>query len=243
MAAGDGVRVAIIGATSAIAQATAACYAEEHAAFLLVARDAAKLAAVAADLRVRGAARVDELVADLADFARHHAIAAEAADVDIVLIAHGSLPDQRAIDRDPTAQVEAFTLNATSVISLAAEFANVLEARRGGTLAVIGSVAGDRGRRSNYVYGAAKAAIHSYCDGLRGRLAEAGANVLLIKPGWVDTPMTSGMKKNPLFAGARSVGRGIHDAIAAKRAVVYLPWFWRWISLIVRMLPARFIKF
>jgi short-subunit dehydrogenase len=240
LAAGDGVRVVVIGATSAIAQAMAACYAEERAELFLVARDAAKLAAVAADLRVRGAARVDELVADLMS---PLSISTEAGDVDVVLIAHGSLPDQRAIDRDPAAQVAAFTLNATSVIAIAAEFANVLEARRGGTLAVIGSVAGDRGRRSNYVYGAAKAAIHAYCDGLRGRLADAGANVVLIKPGWVDTPMTSGMKKNPLFASARTVGRGIHDAIAAKRAVVYLPWFWRWISLIVRMLPARFVKF
>jgi short-subunit dehydrogenase len=227
--------VAIIGATSAIAQATAACYAEEGAELFLVARDAAKLAAVAADLRVRGAARVEELVADLMS---PPPIAAQAGDVDVVLIAHGSLPDQHAIDRDPAAQVAAFTLNATSVIALAAEFANVLEARRGGTLAVIGSVAGDRGRRSNYVYGAAKAAIHAYCEGLRGRI-----DVVLIKPGWVDTPMTSHMKKNPLFANARTVGRGIHDAIAAKRAVVYLPWFWRWISLAVRMLPARLVRF
>jgi decaprenylphospho-beta-D-erythro-pentofuranosid-2-ulose 2-reductase len=234
------VRVAIIGATSAIAQAVAACYAAERAELFLVARDAAKLAAVAADLRVRGAARVEELIAD---FANSAAIAAEAGDVDVVLIAHGSLPDQRAIDRDPAAQVAAFSLNATSVIALAAEFANVLETRRCGTLAVIGSVAGDRGRRSNYVYGAAKAAIHAYCDGLRGRLAEAGANVVLIKPGWVDTPMTNGMKKNALFASARTVGRGIYDAIAAKRGVVYLPWFWRWISLVVRILPARFVRF
>jgi len=233
------VKVAIFGATSAIAQATAACYAERHAELFLIARDASKLSAVAADLRVRGASRVEEIVADLADVTRHRLlVAAVGPDVDVVLIAHGSLPDQRAIESDPAAQIEAFNLNATSVISLAAEFANVLEARGRGTLAVIGSVAGDRGRRSNYVYGSAKAAIHAYCDGLRGRIP-----VVLIKPGWVDTPMTAAMKKNPLFASARSVGRGIYDAIEQRKGVVYLPWFWRWISLIVRMLPAKWVRF
>ena len=103
---------------------------------------------------------------------------------------------------------------------------------------MIGSVAGDRGRRSNYVYGAAKAAIHAFCDGLRGRLAAAGVTVVLIKPGWVDTPMTGAIKKNPLFASAASVAQGIHRAIDAGRGTVYVPGYWRWISLIVRMLPA-----
>lgn len=237
------MKIAIIGATAAIAQATAIPFAEQQAEFFLVARDAAKLAAVAADLQARGASRIDTFIADLADLSRHAAIIEAAGDVDVVVIAHGSLPDQQAIDRDPAAQIQAFHLNATSVISLAASFANVLESRKGGTLAIIGSVAGDRGRRSNYVYGAAKAAIHAWCDGARARLRAAGANVLLVKPGWVDTPMTRGMKKNPLFADARSVGRGIHDAIAAGEGTVYLPRFWRWISALVRMLPERLVKF
>jgi short-subunit dehydrogenase len=237
------MKVAIIGATSAIAYATALPFAEEGAELFLVARDREKLASIAADLRVRGAARVDEHVADLANFETHVPIVVAAGDVDVVLIAHGTLPEQLEIDRDAAAQIDAFTLNATSIISLAARFANVLELRKRGTLAVIGSVAGDRGRRSNYVYGAAKAAVHAFCEGLAPRLAAAGANVVLIKPGWVDTPMTSAIKKNPLFADARSVGRAIHDAIKHKRNVVYVPGFWRWISLIVRMLPARFVRF
>lgn len=238
------MRVSIIGATSAIAQEVAKAYAERGASLFLVARDEAKLLAVASDVRVRGAASVDAHVADLADRAAHEAIVRAAGDaLDVVLIAHGSLPDQHAIDRDATAQAEAFDLNATSVISIAAYFANALERARHGTLAVIGSVAGDRGRRSNYVYGAAKAAIHAYCDGIRGRLSEAGVAVVLIKPGWVDTPMTAGMKKNPLFASARRVGRGIVAAIDARRGTVYLPWFWRWISLVVRMMPARLVRF
>jgi len=229
------MNIAILGATSAIAQETARLFTAEGASFFLVARDAAKCAIVAADLRARGAVAVDTFIADLGDFATHIAIAnAAPQSLDVVLIAHGSLPDQRAIDDNPAAQVAAFELNATSFISLATHFAP-----RTKTLAIIGSVAGDRGRGTNYVYGAAKAALHTYCEGLRSR----GVNVVLIKPGWIDTPMTSHMRKNPLFATAPTAGRLIHDAIVANRAVVYVPWFWRWISLIVRLLPARFVRF
>lgn len=234
------LNIVILGATSAIAQETARCFAAEGASFFLVARDAAKCAVVADDLRARGAANVETFIADLADFSRHAAIvervgqAPSPVSIDITLIAHGTLPDQQAIDDDPAAQVASFELNATSFISLATHFAH-----RTKTLAIIGSVAGDRGRRANYVYGAAKAALDTYCEGLRAR----GVNVVFIKPGWIDTPMTSHMRKNPLFASAQTAGRLIHDAILANRAVVYVPWFWRWISLIVRMLPAKLIRF
>jgi short-subunit dehydrogenase len=238
------MKVVIIGATSAIAQEVAKLYAAERSTLVVVGRDSARLEAVAADLRVRGAPEVRTFVADLADRSRDHAIVAAAGgDIDIVLIAHGSLPDQRAIDSDADAQVAAFELNATSVIAATSHFANVLERRRTGTLAVIGSVAGDRGRRSNYVYGAAKAAIHAYCEGLRARLAEANVNVLLVKPGWVDTPMTAAMKKNPLFASPFSIAKGIRLAIERRKRTVYLPGYWRWISLVVRMLPERLVKF
>lgn len=237
------MNVVIIGATSAIAQEVAKLYAQSGASLFLVARDEARLHAVAADLRVRGAYDVDTFVANLADRSHDAAIVAAAGAPDVVLIAHGSLPDQRVVELNAAAQVAEFELNATSVIALTAHFANVLEQNRRGTLAVIGSVAGDRGRRSNYIYGAAKAAVHAFCEGLRGRLAESGVNVVLIKPGWVDTPMTSAMKKNPLFASAASVAKGIHRAITKGQATIYVPGYWRWISLIVRMLPAKLVKF
>lgn len=237
------MKVVIIGATSAIAQEVAKLYAAEGASLFLVARDAAKVEAVANDLRVRGG-DVSTFVADLAARESDRSIVdAAGEEIDVVLIAHGTLPDQRAIDGDARAQAEAFELNATSVIALAAAFANVLERAKHGTLAVIGSVAGDRGRRSNYVYGAAKAAVHAYCEGLRARLAASNVAVVLVKPGWVDTPMTAAFKKNPLFASAATVARGIHCAIRGRRATVYVPRFWRWISLVVRMLPARLVKF
>jgi decaprenylphospho-beta-D-erythro-pentofuranosid-2-ulose 2-reductase len=237
------MKVVILGATSAIAHEVAKLYAAERATLFLVARNAAKVDAFANDLRVRGG-HVETFVADLADRTRDAEIVRAAGEaIDLVLIAHGELPDQRAIDRDPQSQTASFELNATSFLALASQFANVLQSAKHGTLAVIGSVAGDRGRRSNYVYGAAKAAVHAYCEGLRARLLESNVAVVLIKPGWVDTPMTAGMKKNPLFVSAATAAKHIHRAIAAKRAIAYVPGFWRWIALVVKMLPARMVKF
>jgi decaprenylphospho-beta-D-erythro-pentofuranosid-2-ulose 2-reductase len=225
------MKAVIIGATSGIAQEVARLYARDGASLFLVARDAAKLEPVAADLRVRGAANVETFVTDLR--ANHAEIVRRAGEgIDVVLIAHGTLPDQRAVDRDAEAQAEAFDLNATSVITLTAHFANVLESAKHGTIAVIGSVAG-----------AAKAAVHAYCEGIRNRLAESNVAMVVIKPGWVSTPMTAGIKQNPLFASATSVASGIHAAIAKRRATVYLPGYWRWLSLVVRMLPGPLVKF
>jgi decaprenylphospho-beta-D-erythro-pentofuranosid-2-ulose 2-reductase len=235
------MKVVILGATSAIAHEVARLYAAERASLFLVARDEAKLSAVAADLRVRGAGEVETLISDLALRDRDEEIVAAAGTPDVVLIAQGTLPEQYSLEAHPRSQVREFDLNATSVMVLAAYFANVLQP--GGVLAVIGSVAGDRGRRSNYVYGAAKAAIHTYCEGLRARLAPKDVAVVLIKPGWVDTPMTARIKKNALFASADSVARAIKRAIESRRAVAYVPGFWRWISLVVRLLPARMVKF
>ena len=237
--------VVILGATSGIAQPVARLFAAGGAALLLAGRDAAKLNAVAEDLRVRGARRVETFVIDFDDVGRHDAVVAAAqalGRVDAVLIAFGTLPDQLAIDRDAEGQVRGFETNATTVISLGARFANVLEDAKGGMLAVIGSVAGDRGRRKVYVYGAAKAAVHAYFEGLRGRLARSGVKVLVIKPGWVDTPMTARLRKNFLYATADAAGAAIHRAMIDGREEVYVPGFWRWIMLLIRALPVGVMK-
>jgi len=237
------MKAVILGATSAIAHETAKLWAAGGATLFLVARDAAKLDAVANDLKVRGGS-VQTFVADLGTRARDEEIVAAAGgDIDVVLIAHGTLSEQRTLDRDARAQAENFDVNATSFIALIAHFATVLENAKHGTIAVIGSVAGDRGRRSNYTYGSAKAAVHAYSEGLRARLRESNVAVVLIKPGWVDTPMTAGMKKNPLFVSAAAAAKQIHRAIAARRAVAYVPGYWRWIALVVKLLPARLVKF
>jgi decaprenylphospho-beta-D-erythro-pentofuranosid-2-ulose 2-reductase len=104
---------------------------------------------------------------------------------------------------------------------------------------VIGSVAGDRGRAGNYIYGAAKSAVETYLSGLRNRLASSGVSVITIKPGLVDTPMTAHLPKTALVASASDVARAIDRAIQRHRLVVYVPWFWRWIMLTIRMLPER----
>ena len=239
-------RVLILGATSAIARATARMFAERGDRLFLVARDDAKLAVTAKDLRGHGAEHVDYAAADLADESGHEALLKRAAEslggLDIAFIAYGTLPDQGGLEGSPKATREALQVNFTSVASLLTLLANRLQAQRSGTLAVISSVAGDRGRASNYVYGTAKGAVSLFLQGLRNRLHNSGVHVLTIKPGLVDTPMTADLDKNFLYAKPEQIAAGIVKAIDKKREVVYLPFFWRWIMLLIRAVPEPLFK-
>jgi len=233
--------ILIIGATSTIAHATARLFAAEGARFFLVGRSASKLDAVRDDLRVCGALEAGTYALDLTDLAGHAAmldvaIAALGA-LDMVLIAYGSLSDQAACEASVTKTMDEWTTNCTSVIALLTLLANQLERQRRGTLAVLSSVAGDRGRKSNYIYGAAKAALDLFLQGLRLRLRAASVAVVTIKPGFVDTPMTAHLPKNFLFAPPERVARDIHRAMTRGAAVVYTPWFWRYVMLLVRAIP------
>jgi len=231
-------RILIIGATSAIAEATARVYAARGAAIHLAGRQRARLEAIAADLSTRGG-RVTTGLLDVNDFEAH----AEALDaawqalggVDVALLAHGTLPDQSACDGSVTLSLQEFTTNGTSTIALSAALAQRL--RPGATLAVISSVAGDRGRASNYLYGSAKAAVTAYLSGLGQRLRPTGVNVLTIKPGFVDTPMTASFRKSPLWAKPDGVANGIVRAIGRRKAVAYLPAFWWAIMLVIKSIP------
>ncbi len=238
--------VMIVGASSAIAQATARCFAGDGDRLYLLARDREKLEAIAADLKVRGADKVGFQCFDANAFDRHEAVIAAAAEslggLDTVLIAHGTLPDQSACEADYGVALEALSTNALSAISLLTRLANRFESERHGTLAVISSVAGDRGRGSNYVYGSAKAAVSTFLDGLRNRLHESGVKVITAKPGFVDTPMTASIEKGFLWAQPDAVGRGIHQAIVRGKDVVYLPGFWRVIMMIIRHVPETLFK-
>lgn len=234
-------RVLILGATSGIAREATRCFAAEGARLFLVARDQTKLTAVSDDLKIRGAESVETFQADLTDYSVHPTIIDRAFGLwtgfDAALVAHGTLPDHRFAEMDINLLRNAIELNYLSVVVLLAQLANRFEEQRSGVLAVIGSVAGDRGRRSNYIYGSAKAAVATYVAGLRLRLAPVGVRVVLIKPGWVSTPMTADMRQNFLFISGERAGRGVYDAMISPRAVVYLPWYWRWLMAVVRLMP------
>jgi short-subunit dehydrogenase len=239
-------RILIIGATSAIAEATARIFAARSDALFLVARDPARLAQIAADLTVRGATRVGTAVLDVVDFDRHVEVIdlaeRELGGFDTVLIAHGTLPDQQQCQQSVATMRREFDVNATSTLSLLTLLAQRLEAQKQGTLAVISSVAGDRGRASNYVYGSAKAAVTTFLSGLRQRLYRSGVNVITIKPGFVDTPMTREFRKGALWASPQRIAEGIVAAIDRRRGEVYLPWFWRGIMTLIRHVPTAIFQ-
>jgi len=240
-------KILVIGATSAIAQATARLWATQGHRLYLIGRDEARLQTLAGDLKIRGATTVALATLDVNDFDRHGAVldAATAAlgGLDIVLIAHGTLGDQSASEADFSVALQEFNTNAISVISLLTHLANRFEIQRQGTIAVISSVAGDRGRQSNYVYGTAKGAVTVFLQGMRNRLHRSGVQVLTIKPGFVDTPMTADIdKKGPLWARPEAIAQAILRGIEQRRDVIYAPWFWRWILAVIRLIPERLFK-
>lgn len=238
--------VLALGATSAIAEATLRLLAERGIRFYLVARSREKLEVVAADLLTRGAKGVATFPMDLDNTAAHAEMLAAAAQslgtIDMALLAHGVLGDQKRSEASYSAAEAVLRTNFLSAVSLITWLANYFEHTRQGTLAVISSVAGDRGRRSNYVYGASKGALSIFLDGVRSRLDSAGVQVLTIKPGFVATPMTAHLAQGPLFAKPAQVAQGIVKAIEKRRDVVYLPAFWSPILLILRLIPRPIFK-
>jgi short-subunit dehydrogenase len=239
-------KVLIVGATSAIAHETARLFAKEGARLLLAGRNAAKLETVAADLRVRGAKQVETMVLDANQLDRHQELfdrAVESLDgLDTVLIAHGTLTDQDKAEQSVEETLSEINTNFLSAVSLSTIAANYFEKQKRGCLAVISSVAGDRGRQSNYVYGAAKGGLNAFLSGLRNRLFKSGVTVLTIQPGFVATPMTAHLKQGLLFASAEKVGADIYRAIQKKRDVLYTPFFWRYIMLIIKNVPEPVFK-
>jgi len=213
---------------------------------MLVARNGDRLTAVAQDLMVRGALAVDTWVMDLDDTAAHAEMLAAAAErlgrIDVALVAHGVLVNQAAAEQHFDTAAAILHTNFISAVSLLTWLGNYLQAQHSGTLAVISSVAGDRGRKSNYVYGASKGALNIFLEGLRNRIDRDGVQVLTIKPGFVATPMTAHVPQNALFASPLQVGRGIVKAVDGRKDVVYLPWFWTLIMFLVRAVPSRLFK-
>jgi short-subunit dehydrogenase len=238
-------RIAIFGATSAIAQHVARQLAERETRFFLVARNPARLDAVAGDLRTRGA-EVDVAAADL-DVLEDHAPLARRVDellggVDVAIVAQGVLGDPEAYDVDGLAAARVIHTNLTAPVSLLTFVAERMAARRGGCIVGLSSVAGDRGRRSNSVYGASKAGFSEYLSGLRSRMLALGVHVVTVKPGPVDTPMTASMPRDRPYASPEAVARDVVRAIDRRSDVVYTPWIWRFVMLAVKMIPERWFK-
>src|SRR6185503_1333500 len=241
MPAATNPRVAIFGATSAIAADIARVYAGRGARLFLAGRDPAKLRALveARGDAVAGFREVDLTAPGAAAAAVSAAIEALGGGLDVAVIAHGWLGDQLASERDVAEAERIIATNFVSVVALLVPLGNHFEAAGAGHIAVLSSVAGDRGRPRNYTYGASKGALNLYLQGLRTRLWSRGVGVHTLKLGPVDTPMTTTHEKTMLFARADRVAVDIVAAIDAGRAEAYVPWYWRFIMAIVRNMPER----
>lgn len=239
-------KILIVGATSAMAEAAARRYAARGDTLFLMARNEERLAALASDLRIRGAVSVACCTFDATAFDGHALAVQQAIEamqgMDVALIAHGSLGEQKPCEQNASLALQEFNVNLLSVVSVLTPIANHFEAQGSGSIAVLSSVAGDRGRQSNYIYGAAKGGLSVFLQGLRNRLARRGVQVLTVKPGFVDTPMTAAFKKGPLWATPDNVAAGIIRAIDGRKDVVYLPSFWSLIMFIIRNIPERIFK-
>ncbi len=239
--------ILIIGATSAIAQATLRLYAQAQDNLYLLGRNQEQLNTIAADATVRGANQVHIAVLDVNQFETHQAKLNQVFEtfqtLDIVLIAHGTLPDQTACEKDVHQTMTELSTNGISTVSLLTLLANQFEKQQHGSIAVITSVAGDRGRQSNYVYGAAKGMISIFLQGLRNRLYAHNVQVLDVKPGFVDTPMTADFKKGALWAQPEQIAKSIVNAIDKKQSkTLYTPFFWAGIMFIIRNIPEMIFK-
>lgn len=236
-------KIIIFGGASAISQATARLWAKQNARLTLIDRDSAKLDIVAADLTTRGASDVKTIATDLSPLDVHQDLIANIikdAPPDIVLFSYGTLGNQSAGQTDFTIAHQELTTNFLSVVSLLTHLVNKIQpANHPTTIAVVSSVAGDRGRASNYIYGTAKGALTIWLAGLRHRLAQEGSplHILTIKPGFVDTPMTKDFAKGLLWSQPEKIAKDINAAITNKKTTIYTPWFWRYIMLIIKFLP------
>ncbi|VAW65922.1 Oxidoreductase, short-chain dehydrogenase/reductase family [hydrothermal vent metagenome] len=239
-------KILIIGATSAIAEACSKLFATDKDQLYLLARNEERLSTLSKDLLIRGAASVEYSVFDVNDSDKVEQILTHAIDVlkgiDTVLIAHGTLPDQKVCEADYSECLTALNTNMISTIQILTILANIFEAQGHGSIVAISSVAGDRGRQSNYIYGTAKGAISIFMQGLRNRLSKKGVDVITIKPGFVDSPMTADFDKGPLWAKPDDIARGIIKAIEKGKNDVYLPLFWWPIMLIIKSIPEFIFK-
>lgn len=242
---GKALKIIVLGGLSAIGEATARAFASDGATLLLAGRDQDRLSQVTHDLEARGAEKAIAWPIDLAavDDKGHELekmVAALGGTADAVLLIYGVLGDQRRAESETAELRRLITVNFSSAAEWCMASAAILERQKKGVLLVIGSVAGDRGRQSNYVYGSSKAALGVFVEGIAHRLAPTGARAVVVRLGFVDTPMTAHLDKGgPLWATPSDVAHTLKKIIERPSApVVYVPWFWRPIMAIIRNVPA-----
>lgn len=224
-----------------MAESVARLYAKEGANIYLIGRNKDKLQNIERDLVVRGANSVHSTTFEANDFSSHQTIVETAFNtltkVDVFFIAHGSLPNQELCQVNAAKTIEEINTNGLSVISILTYAANFLEQQKFGNITVISSVAGERGRQSNYVYGASKGLVSIFLQGLSQRLTKSGVHVLDIKPGFVDTPMTKEFEKGILWAKPANVAKVIKKRIDNKSSFSYVPFIWFIIMTIIKTIP------
>lgn len=240
------MKIIIIGATSAIARSTARLYAEQNSQIFLVGRDERRLRELKADLELRGANSIENLTLDITNCNEHANVINKSIQflghIDIAIICHGSLPDQKKCESNFREIEKAININGLTTISFCTEISKQLELQKAGTLAVITSVAGDRGRQPNFIYGAAKSMVSTYLQGLRGKLLPFDVHVIDIKPGLVDSPMTAKFEKGALWSTPELVAINIVSGIKKKRHTIYTPSYWRFIMAAVCSIPEVIFK-
>lgn len=238
--------IIILGATSAIAEAYGRAVLNQDTNFLLVGRNKNKIEKIKKDYLARGAKSVKDYILDFSDISNFEIffdyIRSEFSDINEVLFAYATLPNQEDLFFNSKALQEELTLNVVSPFIILTNIANFLKEKKAGQIIGISSVAGDRGRKANFIYGSTKAALTTYLSGLRNYLYDYNVKVLTVKPGFVDTPMTDGIKKTALFVKPDVIADGIVKAVKSGKDEVYLPWFWKYIMLIIKYIPEFIFK-
>lgn len=241
--------VLVAGAGSGLARALAELLAARGHGLVLAARDAGEAGRTAADLALRFGVPCAPLEFDARDAlaAADLPARAEAAipgGIAGVVVAFAMMPPQAATERDPSTALELIDVNVRSTAALLESAAALLESRPGSFLCAFSSVAGDRGRRSNYAYGASKAWLSTAMEGLAARLSPHGVTALCVKAGPADTAMSWGLvsPSSPLLARTEAVARDVLRALDARRSVVYAPWYWRPVMALLRALPSAVFR-
>lgn len=240
--------VVILGATSGVARSIADQFAQKGYVPILAGRRLNELESLAVDIRTRHSIDCPTLAFDALAFETHAAFPDQCAALrgelpQGVVLCVGYMAEQTRAQESFARARRMLDTNTTGAISILEQFATVFEKRGEGFIAALTSVAGDRGRKSNYLYGASKAGLNTYLQGLRNRLYRSNVQVITIKPGFMDTPMTYGLDlPRGLVTSPETAARVMVRAILKRKNVVYVPFFWKYIMFVIRCVPEMFFK-